>query len=37
MEKLFDKIENIFDNLEDLIENELEEDSDENIGKREKF
>ncbi|CAF0978144.1 unnamed protein product [Brachionus calyciflorus] len=32
VDKIFRKIENIFDNLDDLIENELDDDSDENIG-----
>ena len=33
VEKIQDKLENMFDSLEDVIENELEVDSDESLGK----
>jgi hypothetical protein len=32
VDRMFDKIENIFDNLEDQIENELDEESDKSLG-----
>ena len=33
VEKIFDKIENIFDSLDDVIENELDDDSDQSLGR----